>query len=194
MMRGLALAAAALVLLANAARSDESIRQYDIQVIQGASEAEVRRLTSGDGGVTQSTRSTRTGPRVDVLRVVEGQSASVARGRVVQAVDAVFVSRFGMGVGVERSERVVAHGFTVTAKSRGENVLVEIEAASAREGKDRVENREQETLKTQVLVPEGRWVRVGGGASRAKEGSKVYGGHARAEEGSVLIRVDRVAP
>jgi len=197
-MRSRAVLGAVLLLLAPGAHAAEpeeaegEARQYEIRIVQGASRADVERLTSGPTGVRQSSRSSRSGPQSTSLRVLPGRRASIETGRIVQAVDAVFVSRFGWGFGVERSERPVVRGFSVTATPRGDRVELELEAAIAREGRDQPENRQVQALRTSLLVREGEWTVVGGGSEPRPRAGKTYGTGARLEESSVLIRVDRV--
>ena len=175
----------------------EAARQYEIRIVQGASRADVERLTSGETGVRQSTRSSRSGPQTSSLRVLPGKRASIESGRIVQAVDAVFVSRFGWGfgpaIGVERSERPLLARASPSPRPRAARASrwSSRRPSSARES-TRPRTPRCRPLRTSLLVREGEWTVVAGGAEPPPRAGKTYGTGARLEDSSVLLRVDRV--
>jgi len=166
--------------------------QYEITIVQGAGRAEAEALMSDRYAYTQSTRSSRGGAETTTLRVVSGKPASIQTGRILNAVDAVFLSRYGDGIGVQRTEKPLTRGFSVTATQRGNLVEVEIEVAMAREGQDDPANRQVQAAKTSLVVPVGEWNVVGGGARREDRAAKTYATRSRLEDSVVLLRVDPV--
>lgn len=112
---------------------DGSPPQYVVSIAQGVSRSEAQMLLSVRGSRTQSTTSLRSGSRRSTLRVTSGVPARVATGEMLYAIDRVYVAHWGnrsrheSGLGVERSEKPVTRGFSITATQHGEFVDVKVD-------------------------------------------------------------------
>ncbi len=123
---------------------------------------------------------------------------------MLHAIDRVYLADFGYrgqgeldhigtGLGVERSEKPVTRGFSVTATQRGELVDIEVEPFAARQGQTGPANRQVQNIQTRLRVEPGKWVTVGGG-SALENRAKTYGTSTKLDESMVLIKVDPVVP
>jgi len=119
---------------------------------------------------------------------------------MLYAIDRVYIAYGGIrgpvgvgtGVGVERTEKPVTRGFTVTATQRGELVDVKVEPFAARPGRTDPANRQIQKMLTQLTVKPGQWVTVGGGSDvpEFERSGKTYGTSAKLAESLVLIKVE----
>ncbi|KFI22143.1 secretin N-terminal domain-containing protein [Nitrosococcus oceani] len=142
------------------------------------------------------TRTRDQGSNTHQVRVMEGQAASIRTGHSIPLANRAWLLPRGRLL-TQNSVyyRDVVSGFEVLPRTHGDSVILDIrpyQANPSRQGGGRIAIQ---GLATQVSVPLGRWLELGGAdGSRQQQGiGTFYGTHSRSEEPRhIFIRADKV--
>lgn len=142
------------------------------------------------------TRTRDQGSNTQQVRVMEGQPASIRTGHSIPLANRAWLLPGGRLV-TQNSVyyRDVVSGFEVLPRTHGDSVVLDIrpyQANPSRQGGGRIAIQ---GLATQVSVPLGRWLELGGAdGNRQQQGiGTFYGTHSRSEElRHIFIRADKV--